>query len=313
MTKKKITTEDFLRMFNCRQDELPEQFVTKFRNVDTTYSEANLDEYKEFFLNTLKYIDSVNARNETETYRAFEKGWNENLKLFSDTGSLEDLIPKYVKPSKFLRFNQELIVTENPRLEYELFTLARYIIFSKYLKSFDNIYEFGCGSCQNLYLLSQMYHSKQIYGMDWSESSVKIANKLGQQLNMKGYLFDMKGYLFDMMRPQKSFKLQQDSAVFTVGALELLGTDFDKFLSFLVRSKPGVVLHYEPIREFYDPECLLDYLAIMHDSKRNYLSGYLTRLKELQDQNKIEIIESRRTYLGGPHHEATSIIAWKPL
>jgi len=307
--KKEITTDDFLKMFNCTKEELPKQFFTKIHNTNTTYLEADLDEYKEFFLNTLKYVNTSDARTEEENYTAFEKGWNENLELLlSDTSSLDDLRPKYVRPGKFLRFNRELIVAENPYLEYDLFTLARYILFSKYLNSFDDIYEFGCGSCQNLYLLSQMYPSKRLYGMDWSDSSVKIANELGRskQLNMKGHVFDM-------LQPPKDFQLQPNSAVFTIHTLEQLGTNFDKYLSFLLKSKPGIVLHYEPIREFYDQDYLLDYLAVLHDSKRKYLSGYSTALQKLQDEKKIEIIESRRTFIGGPLHESTSILVWKPV
>jgi len=307
--KKEIKTDDFLKMFNCTKEELPEQFFTIMKNTNTTYKEADLQDYKEFFYNTITYINSLDARTEEENYSAFEKGWNENLELFnSDTTSLEHLRPKYVQPGKFLRFNRELIVAENPYLEYDLFTLARYILFSKYLSSYDDIYEFGCGSCQNLHMLSQMYPSTRLYGTDWSESSVKIAEKLGtsQHLNTKGYLFDM-------LHPPSDFTLQPNSAVFTIHTLEQLGTGFDKFLSFLLKSKPGIVLHYEPIREFYDPDHLLDYLAILHDSKRNYLSGYATALQKLEEQKKIEIIESRRTYLGGPLHESTSVLVWKPV
>ena len=116
-----------------------------------------------------------------------------------------------------------------------------------------------------------------------------------------------------MLNPPKDFILKEKSAIFTIHSLEQLGKKFHKFLSFLIDSKPAMVLHYEPIREFYEQDNLLDYLAILHDSKRNYLSEFYTTLCKLQEKKKIEIIESRRTYLGGMLHESSSILAWRPI
>ena len=307
--KQKIGGDDFLRMFDCHRDELPEQFLSGLKRADTSYHEANLAEFEEYLLNVLKRINSPNIiRTKEENLEAFEKGWGENLEsIISGKISLESLKPKYFRGSKFLRYNNTLIVTDNLDLEYDLFTLARYLLFTKYLSSSEDIYEFGCGSCQNLLMLSQMFPSKKLHGLDWTKASARIAELLSKSQNG-----NIEGIVFDMMNPSSDIALKPHSAVFTIHSLEQLGKEHEKLLSFIMAAKPDIVLHYEPIVEFYDQDNLLDYLAIFYSQERNYLSGFWTALCKLQEQNRIEIIKSKRPYLGGVIHEA-SLIAWRPL
>jgi len=143
--------------------------------------------------------------------------------------------------------------------------------------------------------------------MDWTNASARIAELLSKSQNG-----NIEGIVFDMMNPSSYIALKPHSAVFTIHALEQLGKKHEKLLSFIMAAKPDIVVHYEPIVEFYDQDNLLDYLAILYSRKRNYLSGFWTALCKLQEQNRIEILESRRPYPGGVIHEA-SLIAWRPL
>jgi len=306
--KQKITVDDFLRMFDCHRDELPEQFLSGLKRVDTSYHEANLVEFEEYILNVLQRINSPDiVRTKEENLEAFEKGWGENLEsIISGKISMESLKPKYFRGSKFFRYNNTLIVTDNLNLEYDLFTLARYLLFTRYLSSSQDIYEFGCGSCQNLLILSGMFPSKKLYGLDWTNASAKIAELLSKSQNR-----NIEGIVFDMMNPSSDIALKPHSAVFTIHSLEQLGKEHEKLLSFIMAAKPDIVFHYEPILEFYDQDNLLDYLAILYSQKRNYLSGFWTALCQLREQNRIEILKSRRPYLGGVIHEA-SLIVWRP-
>ena len=304
-----ITENDFLRMFSCRVEELPKQLSFELSHINTEYRKASLVDLEEYVLYVLKLINLPDiTRTKKENLEAFEKGWNENLQHIS-TGniSMESLKPKYFRGNKFLRYNKQLIVTDNLDLEYDLFILARYLIFNKYLSKAEDIYEFGCGSCQNLLMLSKIFPSKKLYGLDWTCTSARIAKLLSKSQNRK-----ITGVVFDMTHPSPDITLKPHSAIFTIHALEQLGKEYEKLLLFITAAKPDVVLHYEPITEFYDLNNLLDYLAILYSQKRNYLSGYWTALCKLQEQGKIEIIESKRPYLGGVIHEA-SLIVWRPL
>jgi hypothetical protein len=307
--EKKITVDDFLRMFDCKLDALPERFIKEISQINTKYREANLQEFEEYVLYVLNLINSPGiTRTSEENLEAFEKGWQENLEsIASGKIQLESLKPKYFRPSKFLRYDNKLIVSDNLNLEYELFILARYLLFSRYLSQFEDIYEFGCGSCQNLVILSEIFPEKRLYGLDWTKTSRGIAGMLAEAKNL-----NIEGIVFDMMNPSPDVVLKPHSAVFTIHSLEQLGEQHQEFLSFLMAAEPGIVFHYEPILEFYKPDNLLDYLAILYSQKRNYLSGFWTALCKLREENKIEIIESRRPLLGGIIHEA-SLIAWRPL
>jgi len=64
--------------------------------------------------------------------------------------------------------------------------------------------------------------------------------------------------------------------------------------------------------EFYDEKNLFDYLALFYSEKRNYLSGFWTAIKQLEEEKKVEVIETYRPYLGGIIHEALMIV-WRPL
>jgi hypothetical protein len=307
--KQRIAGDDFLRMFDCHLDELPEQLLSGLSHINTEYREANLVDFEEYVLYVLRLINLPDiTRTKEENLEAFEKGWGENLESISPGNiSLESLKPKYFRGSKFLRYSKKLIITDNLDLEYDLFTLARYLIFNKYLSKAEDIYEFGCGSCQNLLMLSEIFPSKRLYGLDWTNASTRIAGLLSESQNR-----NIAGIVFDMMAPSPDIVLKPHSAVFTVHALEQLGREYEKLLSFIMTAKPDIVFHYEPIVEFYDHDNLLDYLAVLYSQKRNYLSGFWTALCKLQEQNRIEILESRRPYLGGVIHEA-SLIAWRPL
>ena len=72
--KQKIGGDDFLRMFDCHRDELPEQFLSGLKRVDTEYHEANLVEFEEYILNVLQRINSPEiVRTKEENLEAFEK------------------------------------------------------------------------------------------------------------------------------------------------------------------------------------------------------------------------------------------------
>lgn len=305
----KITKDDLCKRFNYGPDSLPEDFISKFSRTNTTYRYPNQKEHEEYILYVLKQIAAPSiTRSREENLKVFEKGWLENLRLILNGQiNLQNLKPGYFRKNKFFRFDNNLIIPENGDIEYDLFTLSRYIIFSKYLCGYENIYELGCGSCHNLLMLSEMFPAKCLYGLDWVETSVKIADELSKKLNK-----NVTGFIFDMLNPSLDITIKPNSAIITIHSLEQLGNQYEKLLSFILNSRPRFVLHYEPIQELYDPDCLLDYMAVLYSEKRNYLSGYLTALRTLAAQNKIEILEAYRPYVGGVIHES-SLIIWRPL
>ena len=95
---------------------------------------------------------------------------------------------------------KDLVVTTNPQLESDLFTVARRYLFQRYLSPYESIFEFGCGSCQNLLLLANLFPDKKLTGLDWVEPAVNIANLIGKQLNQA-----VTGRIFNMLDPSSAF------------------------------------------------------------------------------------------------------------
>ena len=117
---------------------------------------------------------------------------------------------------------------------------------------------------------------------------------------------------FDYFNPDYRFKLPPKSAVFTRESLEQTGSKYKKFVQYLLKNKPQIVVHLEPITELLRENKLVDSLAIRYARKRNYLNEYLDYLRKLEKENKIKTHEAKRTHIGSQFNESNSIIVWSP-
>jgi hypothetical protein len=104
-----------------------------------------------------------------------------------------------------------------------------------------------------------------------------------------------------------------NSGFITVAALEQIGDKFDPFLEFIFAKKPSLCVHFEPIDEVLDQDNLLDRLSTLYFRKRNYLQGFLPRLRELEREGKLKILTEQRTYSGSFFIEGHSLIVWYPI
>lgn len=306
--KKKINIEAFCQLFRCSQSDLPDGFQERLALINTNYETATVSDIEQYVLKILERINSpFIRRNKEENLAAWEEGWAENLEAFQSDLSEEHLKPKYFRPNRFFRYNKTIIIPQNPHIEYDLFTVVRYFLFKKYFKNYDTFYELGCGSCQNILMLSGLFPDKKCVGLDWSNTSPQIAALIAKKNNV-----NIRGYVFDMLNPTNDLKIERDSLFFSIHALEQLGKDHSQLVLFLLDQKPALVINYEPIVELYDKSNLYDYLALMYSTKRDYLSGYLTQLRKLATAGKVKILEAYRPYIGGIYHEA-SLVVWRPL
>jgi len=303
-----FTAADFERMFQYKSGSLPESICQELQNIDSSYHFALPDEVAEYVENLETLIDSPKIqRSQKETYAAFEKGWTENYNHILSQGiSLEALKPGYFRGSKFLRFQRNIIVSNNLQLEFDLFKIARLLIFSRFLHGQKCIWELGCGSCENLLMLSMLFPDTELHGADWTQASQKIANHLGRELQKK-----ISGTVFDMNDISNIPDIKPGCALLSIHAFEQLGRSYADILNFMIRCKPSLIVQYEPILEFYDSKNLYDSLAIRYSHKRNYLDGYFSALKQLEDAGKVQIIAAFRPELGGVLHES-SVLIWKP-
>ncbi len=304
-----VTLEDFARSFGTTVEDIPDDCRELIAKNDFRYEILTREQRDKVILNILKKIESdrqIIGAPERQTI--WEEGWEENLQDFIKSRyDLNNLVPRFIRPNQAIRLGQNYIMSSNPNFELDYFSVFRLWLFKKYLKDFDSIYEFGCGTGFNLAVLAPLYPEKKLSGLDFVSSSVNMVNKLGEV-----YRWNITGHLFDMLRPDESFKIDDNSAIFTIGAVEQLASNFEPFLQFVLKRSPEICLHVEPTIELYDENNLIDYLAIKFHRKRGYTENYLTRLRELEAQNRIEVLKVKRLFFGSLYMEGYSYMVWRP-
>ena len=244
-----------------------------------------------------------------ERLARWESGWQEILDRVQHEGYAPDLLTPQYFQHDILRFRGQYIVAETSDFEYRLYEILRHVLFSHHLTGVSRVVEFGCGTGINLLLLGKLFPELVMTGCDWAQPSQQIVKSIADATGR-----DMTGVRFDMfsMQGRNDVEIDSQTAVLTMHALEQLGGDFRPFLDYVRDVKPALCFHMEPISELYDSGVPFDEVALSYHIKRNYLTGFLTYLRELESSGKIDILEVRRLGFGSLHQEAYSLAVWRP-
>jgi SAM-dependent methyltransferase len=245
------------------------------------------------------------------THRAKDwiAGWGENLKNYELSGKKDDLFPKYFSKYPFVRIGGDLFEVGQQNVETIFLAFLVDLAVEVAIKSqvIDSIYEFGCGTGHHLIRLRENYPQIKLTGLDWAETSQRILEKVAIE-TQDSKLFSKN---FDYFEPDFSMDIDTDSLVLTVASLEQIGDKHSDFVGFLLEKKPKIIINIEPIEELLINGDVLAQLSTAYFKKRNYLSGYFTALTNLQDQGRIEILSSSRSFFGSFFIEGYSMIVWR--
>lgn len=306
---KRLTIEDFAMSFGSSPEEFSDSCRKMIEETDFSYRTLEGKDRDLIILDVIKKIETdQQIIGASDRQGVWEKGWEENLNDFIESDyNLSKLVPRFIRPNRTVRLNQDYIEPVNADFELAYLSLFRRWLFENYLSEYDSVYEFGCGTGFNLVELTRLYPEKTLYGMDFVSSSVNLVNRLGEV-----YGWPIRGYLFDMISPDIRLELDENSAIFTIGAVEQLASRFDAFLEYLLAASPRLCIHVEPTIELYDEHNLVDYLAMKFHKKRGYTENYLTRLRELEGRGLIDILKVKRLYFGSLYMEGYSCLIWKP-
>lgn len=286
---------------------IPPEVSSKIQKDPLLYDDLSSEEYEQYLIKVVDTLTGDITQSGGHRLQQWENGWKENLEAFISTKNINLLIPKYHGKHRYVRWQQKIINPITVNFDYKIHIHIIDSIIDYYSKDIDNIYEFGCGPGYHLARLSSYYKTKNFYGLDWTTTSQEII----QQIN-KIYNTSITSHRFNFYNPDTNFKIADNSLVYTIAALEQVGSDFKDFIQYLIDNKPKICIHLEPISEMLDGSNLIDLLSIKYFEKRKYLSGFLTYLKELEKKQEIEIIDARRTYAGSFFIEGHSLVVWRP-
>jgi len=303
----RVTPGDFAALFGV--PVLPPPCAELAGKHDYRYEVPGGAERDRIVLQVVQHVDSDKPTQVGE-HRAgiWESCWSDNLQKFIDGGYDPDkLVPDFIKPGQPIRLNQDYVIPLSARFELDFFQVCRAFLFDRFFADVQSVYEFGCGSGFNLLALARQQPGKKLCGLDWSASSNRTLDLMGQKLGL-----DISGRQFDFFKPDASLELGPASGVLTMCALEQVGPRHGSFVEFLLAKKPAICVNMEPLLELYDEKNLADHLAIRFHRKRGYLDGFLTSLRKLAGDGRVEILEERRFHFGSLYHECYSYVAWRP-
>lgn len=306
--EKILSVEDFTSIFN---DNLSSLVIEKINQANLIYQEISSEERDACLMKIVEtLLDDYLIYSGEHRHEQWDKGWGENLKEYNVKRDIEDVKPKYFGKYLVNRLEQRFIKAISDDFEVKMLSILQYWLFEKYLNNYDYIYEFGCGTGHNILRLREVNKKAEIWGLDWAESSQKLITNLRND-GVDDKIF---GENFDFFKPNFEFKLKDNSAIFTVAALEQVGDRYKEFVDYLLKNKPALCIHIEPVAELLEPKSnLLDYLSVAYFKKRKYLFGYLDYLRILEKEGKIKIIEARRSYIGSFFIDGYSIIVWRVI
>jgi SAM-dependent methyltransferase len=302
-----VTAKDFAALFGL--PALPPPCAELAAKHDFRYEVPTSTARERIVAQVTQHVDSDKPTQVGEHRAAiWESCWSDNLQKFIEGGFDPDkLVPDFIKPGQPIRLKQDYVIPANPRFELDFFQVCRAFLFDCFLKDTQAVYEFGCGSGFNLLALAQQLPGKKLCGLDWSRSSNETLDLMGKKLGL-----EISGRNFDFFRPDAGLELGPRSGVLTMCALEQVGPRHGSFVEFLLTKKPAVCVNMEPLVELYDAKNPVDALAIRFHRKRGYLEGFLTGLRSLAGEGRVEILEERRFYFGSIYHEGYSYVAWRP-
>jgi hypothetical protein len=301
---KKITIKDIEDVVGFSISDDCKKLVESF---DLTYRELTKEERDDVILNIINVVNDDIEYAGKHRLEKWEKGWYENFELLKQTKDVNSLIPKYFNKHNIARWKGDFIKCETEYFDYKLHIILVDAILHHYVgNNYKNLYEFGCGPAYHLLRFGKFNSDINLIGLDWAVASQNIIKEINElEINNK-----ITGYNFDYFNPNYNIEIAPNSAIFTCASLEQIGENYKDFVDYLIAKKPEVCIHFEPSSELLNKNSLVDKLSIMYFNKRKYLNGYLTYLKDLEEQGIIEVF-SQRLYGGSYFIEGYPLIIWK--
>ena len=308
-----LKSKDFAKLFGTSIADIPKVCQKIIKESDFRYNKLSAKEQAELMYRINKKIKDNDFFTAGKKARSiWQKRWSDQLKNFkAQNFQVEALIPEYFnKPNSdvYFRFYDGFIKPVDKRFEFNWLRVYRHWLFGKYLRGYNSIYDFGCGSGINTAILAHLFPKKKLHCLDWVASSKQIASLMAEKWH-----WNVSGHVFDMFDPDYGLKIGGKSAFITYTSLEQMGTQYRAFVEFAIKKKAALCISVDSFDELYSKTSALDQLAVKFAEKRNYLRHYLGYLRHLESEKKIKIMKIQRVRFGSIYQDNNSYIMWKPI
>ena len=213
-----------------------------------------------------------------------------------------------IRNNSFLRINDKYYFAQDHYANINILNWIMIDFFKKNnihkIKS-CSILELGSGYGYNLINITKKFTNiKKIIASDYSFSSLKIAKNNLKKNKITN--FDIKKINYKDIKDFR-FKKKID-VVFTRHALEQ-NKNCSEVISNILSLSPKIVIHIEPILDFYNNKKKFDKIAYNYHKKRGYLNSFLNHLTN----KKIKILNLSKYKFGNMFNDSCGAIAWKIL
>lgn len=303
-----INKKIILKLF--KEKKLEDYTIKLIKKYNIYYKTLEKEDKELAIIDTVRKINNENRIVTSKNRKKiWEKGWLDIKNSFKKNRSITSLIPQFYSKRKnlYFRLNGKFIKSSK-FFEFKMIDIYRSWYFSKYIKNVDNIYEFGAGSGHNLIRLSDIFPKKKIYASDFSKNSVELLKNIS---NYKNYNWSC--FQFNMKNINKTITLKENSAIFTSGSIEQLSGKINNFLKFILKNKPRICIHIEPMPQLFNNNIIEDFLSVQALKKKKYSVNFLDEIKKLEKNNKIKILKLLKSPFGSQLIDGMNLLVWKIL
>lgn len=308
-----LAASDFKLLLNTNLNVGTVEYISNF---DFNYRKLTSKETRKIIIDTRFLISETFSKSEPKRKFNWCQLWNSLQDDFiKSDGNLKKLTPPWFKKIKpILRYQNHYISPNDSDFELYFINVLQKVYAENFLLDFDHIYEFGSGSGFQILSIAKHLPRKHFYGVDWSDAIINIMafvdKTKGGDVDLKDSTFW--GGQFDFFNPDLTFILNDNAAVITFCALEQMGSDFKELLKYFLMQKNVTFIHLEPSEEFYNGKTDFMKIASEYSIHRNYLNGYYSELKKLDNEGVISLAPVLKL-LGSRFHDGWNLFSWKKI
>lgn len=264
-----------------------------------------------YLLGLAKFEKSLEKSAENISREFNIEKWGEVLNLLrSKNGvSLSDVDSLFIKDVQQAYYaNGKLQVDSSLAVHREYFEILVSELTPEIEKS-NHIVELGAGYGALIFKMAQLNEMKHVSfsAGEYTQSGIECIKLLaGDNLRVKGGYCDLGGLdLKALSPPENSVYFTSWSMVYTKGFPE-------RTMRELLAYKPSMVMHFEPVREHWTGDSMLEMLWKRYLQLNDYNQSMLTGLRQYEQMGLIRIVEEKKNLHGINPLMPVSVLKWVP-